>query len=203
MERNVDKDARRIRQAEIFEAAYRLLDENGYGATSMLRIAKTAKASNETLYRWYGDKDGLIKEMVRANAAETKRMLADAIARGNDPWTTLQDVAPVFLRMLLGERAILLNQAAAADPSGVLGAMISAGGRNEVMPLLSRLLERVCAGTACNPKDAGEWFIGLLVGDLQIRRIINERAALSEEEIMERCGKSLKALHRLIGDRPS
>ncbi|WP_237352646.1 TetR family transcriptional regulator [Rhizobium leguminosarum] len=41
----------------------------------MLDIAKAAKASNETLYRWYGDKNGLFQTMVESNARATKTAL--------------------------------------------------------------------------------------------------------------------------------
>lgn len=193
----MDDDARRKRQAEIFRAAYDLLAEHGYGGASMLRIAKAAKASNETLYRWYGDKDGLFTAMVRDNASETRRLLDDALG-GGDPWATLEGVAPVFLTMILGDRAILLNRAAAADPSGALGATISAGGRNEITPLLSRIVQRICAGTGCDPLEVTEWFLSLLIGDLQIRRVINDRPALSDREIEARCNKALMAVRRLI-----
>lgn len=195
----MDDEARQKRQAGIHSAAYELLAQHGYGGTSMLRIAKAAKASNETLYRWYGDKDGLFLEMVRANAAETRQMLLDALATEDDPWLMLQTTAPVFLRMLLGDRAILLNRAAAADPSGALGAAISAGGRQEVMPLMAELMARICRGTACTPKEATEWFISLLVGDLQIKRVINDLAQPTEELISERCDRTMKDLRRLIG----
>lgn len=197
----MDDEVRQKRQTEIFSAAYELLAKHGYGGTSMLRIAKAAKASNETLYRWYGDKDGLFKDMVRANAAETRKMLGDALDCGDDPWATLEVVAPVFLQMILGQKAILLNRAAAADPTGALGASISFGGRNEVMPLLNQLMERICDGTDCNPKDAADWLVSLLVGDLQIRRIIHDRDPLSEQEIGKRCSNILNVLRQLIEGR--
>lgn len=199
----MDDDARRQREAEIFRAAYDLLAQHGYGGTSMLRVAKAAKASNETLYRWYGDKDGLFRAMVRDNAAETRRILGEALSGRDDPWATLHTVAPVFLRMILGEKAVLLNRAAAADPSGALGAAISGGGRHEVMPLVKELMQRICVGTGCDPKEATDWFLSLLVGDLQIRRVINERAVLSEQEIETRCSGSLAAFRRLLGGRQS
>ncbi|MCP4433742.1 MAG: TetR/AcrR family transcriptional regulator, partial [Gammaproteobacteria bacterium] len=53
------EEIRSARQYRIEEATYELLAESGYHACSMLSIAKRAKASNETLYRWYGDKVGL------------------------------------------------------------------------------------------------------------------------------------------------
>lgn len=197
----MDDTNRKRRAATIYSAAYDLLAQLGYGGTSMLRIAQTAKASNETLYRWYGDKDGLFTVMVRENAAETRLLLVSALEGHGDAWDALAAVAPVFLRMILGDRAILLNRAAAADPTGALGAAISAGGRQEIQPLICRLMERICAGTQYTPDQVTGWFLGILLGDLQVRRIIHDHPALSEQDIRQRCDVALTTLRRLMGER--
>ncbi|WP_417681364.1 TetR/AcrR family transcriptional regulator [Roseibium sp.] len=197
----MNEDERQERHSAISRAAYALLAEHGYVGASMLRIARAAKASNETLYRWYGNKDGLFRAMVEDNAAETRRLLEEALEGQDDPRTTLERIAPVFLAMLLGDKAVLLNRAAAADPTGKLGAAISAGGRGQVMPLLDRLMQHICAGSDIPPSEATGWFLGLLVGDLQVRRIIHDCPAPSREDINARCRKALQAFDRLIDDR--
>jgi AcrR family transcriptional regulator len=196
----MNEDERQERHNAISRAAYALLAEHGYAGTSMLRIAGAAKASNETLYRWYGNKDGLFRAMVEDNAAETRRLLEEAIEGQDDPRATLERIAPVFLAMLLGDKAVLLNRAAAADPTGKLGAAISAGGRGQVMPLLDRLMQRISTGSDISSGEATGWFLGLLVGDLQVRRIIHDCPAPSPEEIECRCKKALQAFDRLIDD---
>lgn len=194
----MNESERRRRHGVIARAAYDLLAEHGYGGASMLRIATAAKASNETLYRWYGNKDGLFRAMVEDNAAETERMLIRALEGGDDPRGTLERVAPVFLSMLLGEKAVLLNRAAAADLTGELGAAISIGGRRKIMPLLERVIARVCAGRDLDEGEATRWFVALLVGDLQVKRIVHECPPLSDEEIARHCAAALRSFHRLI-----
>lgn len=197
----MDDTNRKRRAAAIYAAAYDLLAQFGYGGTSMLRIARAAQASNETLYRWYGDKDGLFTAMVRENAAETRRLLDAALEGHGDPWDALTALAPVFLRMILGDRAILLNRAAAADPTGALGAAISCGGRQEIQPLISQLMARLCAGTQRDPGQVTGWFLGILVGDLQVRRIIHDHPPLSAPQIRQRCDTALTTLRLLVGDK--
>ncbi|MFV0408231.1 MAG: TetR/AcrR family transcriptional regulator [Paracoccus sp. (in: a-proteobacteria)] len=192
-------DKRQKRHEAISATAYDLLASHGYGGTTMLRIAQAARASNETLYRWYGDKDGLFHQMVEDNAAETRQLLEEALEGAGDPFETLGQVGPVFLRMLLGERAILLNRAAAADPSGRLGAAISAGGRQEVSALLGQVVERLCAGQGHTAERATGWFLDLLVGDSQIRRVIGEMPVPDEAEIARRCRQALADFRQLIG----
>ena len=128
--------ARESRREQIETAAYDLLAQHGYAGTSMLSIAKRAKASNETLYRWYGDKRGLFKAMVERNAAHVNAFLTGEIAVERRPRATIEALGPKLLGLLVGPRAIALNRAAAADPSGELGAVIAAAGRNTVFPLI-------------------------------------------------------------------
>lgn len=192
------EDQRQKRHEAITGAAYAVLAQHGYAGATMLRIAKAAKASNETMYRWYGDKDGLFRAMVEDNAAETRVALSAALEGGGDPRKTLADFAPQFLSMLLGERAILLNRVAAADPTGRLGAAISAGGREQVAPLLEKLIARICEGRKTDPKEATSLFLGLLIGDLQTRRIIHDLPVPGEEDIRARCTSALTAFERLI-----
>ncbi|MCH4545944.1 TetR/AcrR family transcriptional regulator [Rhizobium changzhiense] len=196
------EDTKTRRQAEIETAAYELLKERGYRSTSMLDIAKAAKASNETLYRWYGDKNGLFKTMVESNAGATKAALDAAIRDEVDPLETLVHVAPVLLSMLLGDKAISLNRAAAADESGELGATIAAAGRDSVFPLIEKLIGRGLETAALAAPSAGvaaEWFLSLLIGDLQIRRVNRTLPEPSDENIRARAAAAMSAFRRLCG----
>ena len=194
----MNEDERQERHNAISRAAYALLAEHGYAGASMLRIASAAKASNETLYRWYGNKDGLFRAMVEDNATETRHLLEEALEEQADPHATLERIAPVFLAMLLGDKAVLLNRAAAADPTGKLGAAISTNGRGQVMPLLDQLMQRICTDTGIPSSEATGWFLSLLVGDLHVRRIIHDCPPPSQEEIDSRCKKALQAFYRQI-----
>ncbi|WP_274424827.1 TetR/AcrR family transcriptional regulator [Chelativorans sp. YIM 93263] len=194
------KENRADRHRQIEQAAYEILQRRGYGGTSMLAIAKEAKASNETLYRWYGDKRGLFKTMVEGNARATTTALNAAISGGADPLQTLEEVAPVLLSMLLGERAISLNRAAAADESGELGETIAAAGRESVFPLIETLVHSGLEDgtlTAPSARTATEWFLSLLIGDQQIRRAIRAVPPPSDKEIRSRATAAIGAFKTL------
>ncbi|MGC1495361.1 MAG: TetR/AcrR family transcriptional regulator [Sulfitobacter sp.] len=179
-------EKRDARMREIETAAYAVMAQHGYDGTSMLAVAKVAKASNETMYRWYGDKVGLFESMVQANAAEVQTSLAAMVATASPPLETLRRIAPVLLTMLLGDRAIALNTAAASDPSGTLGKAIAKGGRDTVLPLLEKLMtDSINDGSLVPPRhgDIAALFMHLLVGDQQIRRVIGTMAAPSVRAI--------------------
>ena len=187
-------DQRAAREAAIEAAAYSVLAERGYGGTSMLNVAKRAKASNETMYRWYGDKNGLFAAMVRRNAERSADKLGAALKAHEQPLDILGSVAPVLLSMVLGERAIALNRAAAGDPTGSLGRIIAEGGRARIVPLLASVIAKV-AETGALPKgdlDARvELFVTLLIGDQQIRRVIGALPEPTGPEVQARAEEAI------------
>ena len=192
---------RSLRQQQIETAAYSLLEEKGYAGTSMLAIARKARASNETLYNWYGDKQGLFKALVTRNAAEVKSLLENELAV-EQPMATLERFGPKLLNLLLGDRAVALNRAAAADPTGELGAVISKAGRETVLPLLVQVLEAAKRQGDLyfdEPEETALLYMNLLVGDLQIRRVIGRVPAPEESFCEERSQLALVRLSLLPG----
>lgn len=190
------------RREMIEEAAYRVLVRDGYKAASILAIAKEAKASNETLYRWYGNKQGLFAALVERNAQAARELLDEALAGDQTPLTTLEALGPVLLRLVTSERAVALNRAAAGDvyDTGTLGAALAKGGRESLVPLIAKLLVQADADGALqidDPAEAAEVYINLLLGDVQIRRATGALEPLSEAAIVARSTRALKLMRRL------
>lgn len=195
-----DKD-KTIRQDQIEKAAYAVLDEKGYGGTSMLAIARAAKASNETLYNWYGDKTGLLSALVRRNAAEVKALLEGQIVSGGDALATLARVGPLLLRLVTSDRAVALNRAAAADPSGDLGRFIVAEGRESVAPLIAQVLAHGRSHGQLVFDDVGhacETYLDLLIGDIQIRRVVGRLPQPGPQALATRADAALELFQRLF-----
>ena len=193
-------ETRAIRQDQIEKAAYAVLEEKGFAGTSMLAIARKARASNETLYNWYGDKTGLFRALVQRNAAEVKALLDEQIAGQGDAVAALGRVGPVLLGLVTSDRAVALNRAAAADPTGDLGRTIAAEGRNTVAPLIGAVLEQGCARGlfAFDDLDAAcETYLGLLVGDLQIRRVVGRMPQPDAGALAARAARAVEQFTRL------
>ncbi len=190
-------DKKQLKQQAIEQAAYDLIEEKGFLGMSMLAIAKRARASNETLYNWYGDKNGLFKTLIENNAAETKALLENAASNPRNPLSTLEKLGPTLLDLLLGERAIALNRAAAADPTGELGKLLSAAGKETVFPLIVDLFSQLEPVGPQKALKAAQDYLGLLVGDMQIRRAIGAINKPIKSEMQTRSENALAAL-RLI-----
>ncbi|WP_238366805.1 TetR/AcrR family transcriptional regulator [Mesobacterium pallidum] len=192
-------DARNARAAQIEAAAYALLADKGYAGLSMNGVAKAAKASMETLYRWYGDKTGLIRALIAGNTASLEDTLE--VAEDADAGDALDQAGARLLTMLLGPAAVALNRAAAADASGDLGRLLAEGGREVVAPRIAALMGRAQAqgvlGPAPEAEQAEAWF-ALLIGDLQLRRVTGALPQPGAAFIEARSTQALARLTRLF-----
>ncbi|WP_434622627.1 TetR/AcrR family transcriptional regulator [Tabrizicola sp. M-4] len=195
------QETRKTRRKEIQQAALALLVQHGYAATTMASVAKAAGASLETLYKWYGDKPGLFRAMVQANIEELRDELVMSAAAFRDPLAAVQEFGPRLIAVLTSEEVVALNRAAAADPSGDLGRIIAEAGRGSIAPQLTDLFARAMEGE--DPAQVTEVYLGLLLGDLQIRRVIGRMPPPDAIETRERSDRALELLCRLYPACPS
>lgn len=192
------KDENRQKRARQIEAAaYEILDEKGFAGLSMQAVAQRARASNETLYRWYGDKTGLFEALIRGNSALVEKALSTSEP---DPLHSLAKIGPVLLAMLLGPRAVALNRAAAADPTGTLGRSLAREGRETVAPRIVALMRQAVQGSHLSgtPEEIAETWFALLIGDLQVRRVTGALAEPRPDYIQTRAASALERLTRLF-----
>ncbi|MEL6921442.1 MAG: TetR/AcrR family transcriptional regulator [Pseudomonadota bacterium] len=187
------------RRAAIEDAAYAVLAEKGYKAASMLEIAKRAGASNETLYKWYGNKQGLFRSLIEGNAAQVTGMIDASLAQsGAQPaLDVLQPIGEALLKVLTSDRAIAINRAAAGDvhDTGTLGAALAEGGRGTVLPRVAEVLGRVTGHG--EPMQLAETWLALLVGDLQVRLVTGQAEAPAASDIKRRAQGAVSAIRTI------
>lgn len=183
-------EKREKRRDEIEVAAYEILEQKGFAGLSILAVAKSAKTSNETIYRWYGDKSGLFHALIARNA--------DVIAAEISDQVDLVSLGVTLLATLTGPRAIALNRAAAADPSGELGRAIAEGGRARIMPQITEVIEK--SWPKGDPAEIAEVWISLLIGDLQVRRTNGSLLPLTSAEHQSRSARAFGLISKLYGD---
>jgi AcrR family transcriptional regulator len=164
----------------VLDAVFELLVERGYQGTTMAAVAARAGSSKETLYAWFGSKQGLFTALIRRQAEAANQAVAaglDGHADGPGPAATLTAFATNLLRLLLGERSVALNRAAVAEPEGELAAVLLTQGRHRTGPVVEAYLARLAAGGHIridDPAEAFQLLYGLVVRDLQIRVLLGE-----------------------------
>lgn len=185
------------RREEILKVALSVLAERGYRGASMREIAERAQASKETLYAWYGNKRGLFEELVSWQAERVDAALVPGLERDDDdPASVLRAFAAELQRLLLGERAVVINRAAiseaASDPT--FAQILAAKGRNAIVPKLGSYLEGQRERGRLDFADAGtaaETFVGLVMGDQQIRRLLGAVETPGSRQIEARAERAV------------
>ncbi len=193
------------RREEIFEVALSVLGERGYRGASMREIAERAQASKETLYAWYGNKRGLFEELVSWQAERVGSALMPSLERAaDDPASVLNTFALELQRLLLGERAVVINRAAiseaASDPT--FARLLVDKGRDAIVPKLGHYLQGQRERGRLDFADAGtaaEAFIGLTMGDQQIRRLLGVMEVPDPGQIEARAKRAVGEFLVLFG----
>lgn len=164
------------RRRAVLEAAFAELAEHGYEKVTMLGVAKRAGASKETLYSWFGNREGLFAALITENADASAERVRAALAGDGEPRQTLTGYAIGLLTLLTDDRSIALNRGAMTSPE--LAEILLAQGRHRVGPVVEAYLARLAADgflAIDDPADAFTLLYGLVVRDTQIRVLLGER----------------------------
>ncbi len=197
-------ELRSRRREEIMDVAVEVLAERGYRDASMLEIARRASASKETLYAWFGDKRGLFEAVIRRNAQTVDSVLARHLENDVPVERGLLEFGRALLRLLLGDGAVALNRAAISEARSdpALAQVLVAAGRETTLPVFVRLLELHRKRGALwldRPAEAAEDFLGLLLADAQVRRLLGVMPAPGRAEVEARAARATRAFLRLYG----
>ncbi len=186
------------RRNEIMDIAIEVLAERGYRGTSMLEVARRAAASKETLYTWFGDKRGLFEAIIRRNAETVQSVLAGHLEGSAPIEQALTDFGRALLVLLLGDSAVAINRAAIAqapsDPT--LARILANAGREATLPNFIRFIElhrRHGALHFDTATVAAADFLGLLLGDAQVRRLLGLVPVPKKVEIEARSAHAAQA----------
>lgn len=203
----LEQDAPSERQQHVLDAALNLLVEEG-DAITMTAVARRASCSKETLYKWFGDRDGLLTATVRWQASKVRagnydRQHLDAAALRD----SLERFAANWLAVISSGTSIALNRVAvshAGTGKSNLGQIVLANGRFAIGERLKPLLD---AGKASgllafdDTETAFRTFFGLVGRDIQIRLLLGDRLVLSTAEIAADAARAVEQFLRLYGGR--
>lgn len=194
-----------VRQREVLEAVLDLMVEKGDGF-SMAAVCRRASCSKETLYNWFGDRDGLLTATVQWQAAKVKMPGLD----GGDLTSTkfreaLKSFAVSWLAVITSDVSAALNRLAvshAGSGKSRLGDIVREEGPLAMRERLKRIFELGAARGLIaydNIDLAIRSFFGLVVADWQIRKLLGETARPSEKGIQTIAARAVDEFLTLYG----
>jgi AcrR family transcriptional regulator len=198
-------EALTARQQAVLDAVLGLMMEKGDQLT-MTAVARRASCSKETLYKWFGDRDGLLSATVRWQASQVRagnfdRQRLDAGALRE----SLMRFAANWLEVISSPTSIALNRVAvseAASRDGNLGAIVLANGRFAIGERLKPVLEAGREAGLLAFDDAEtvfRTFFGLVGRDVQIRLLLGDALKLDKAGIARDVERAIDQFFTLYG----
>lgn len=207
LDRNGDPEAPSARQREVLDAALRLLIRDGARLT-MSAVAAEANCSKETLYKWFGDRGGLLNAIVRWQAAQVRVTALDAKRIDRDALTeSLRQFASDWLRVVSSDTSLALNRLAighAGEEGAELGAIVLDNGRFALGRRLRPVLEAARAAGLVqfdNTEEAFRTFFGLVARDVHIRLLLGEKLKLTRAAISNEATRAVDQFMTLFGSQ--
>lgn len=166
---------RALRRDAALDAALAEIQDNGFERLTMSAVAARAGSSKESLYVWFGNKEGLVAELIRRQSARTNTAVESALTTNQPVHEVLVGIATNLLNVLLGDTSLALNRAAMSSPT--LAGILLQQGRHTTGPLIERYLARLHQEGLIQIDDPAEafcLFYGLAIQDSQIRALLGE-----------------------------
>lgn len=204
VETETRSEAYSARQNAVLESALALLVEGGERALTTASVARAANCSKESLYKWFGDRDGLLAAMITFQSSKVRaepRPLGEAGLPALR--AQLAGIAANLLRVLSGEVSIALNRLAigqARRDAADLGRLVLEHGRRPIETRLSALLEEGRAAGLIRFDDTREAYrtlYGLVVRDMHLRLLLGDTDA--PENPAARARQAVDEFLRLFG----
>lgn len=173
------------RQTDVLDVALALLVEGGDKGFTTARLARAASCSKESLYKWFGDRDGLLAAMITYQASKVRVSVPPAVKPDAAEYRRqLTGFARDLLTVLSGPTSLALNRLAigeAGHADARLGRLMMERGRHPIEQRAVRLLEagRTAGLLAYDDRQAAfNTLYGLIVGDLHVRLLLGEAPSL-------------------------
>jgi AcrR family transcriptional regulator len=204
LQREPEAEEPSTRQREVLEAALGVLVRDG-GRLTMSAVAAEANCSKETLYKWFGGRDGMLAGIVRWQAAQVRVAEIDGGIDRAALTGRLRQFAEDWLRVVASERSLALNRLAighAGEEGGAgLGDVVLDHGRFALGQRLKPVLE---AGRAAeilafdDSEEAFRTFFGLVARDVHIRLLLGERLKLTRAGIAGEAARAVDQFMKLF-----
>lgn len=195
------------RQQAVLDVVLALFAEQGDRVT-MDAVARRASCSKETLYKWFGDREGMLNATVRWQASRVGFTPVD-LARLDfvSLRRCLEEFAANWLSVISSPTSIALNRVAIGQAAGgaPLGIIVLENGRFALGKRLKPVLE---AGRDAgllmfdDSETAFRTFFGLFARDVQIRLLLGDRAILPSLRIKDEAAEATRQFLALHGASP-
>lgn len=187
------------RQNAVLSVALQMLVEGGDKALTTAGLAKAANCSKESLYKWFGDRNGILAAIVTFQASKVRAVDERATPSTPEAFeTALTAFAEDLLSVLLSGTSLALNRlsigAVRGDEAG-LGAVLVDKGKRRIEDRATHLLAHGKRQRFIAFDDASQAYsslYGLIIGDAHIRALLGDDPQITPEGRAARASKAIE-----------
>lgn len=191
------------RQSAVLGQALQLLVDGGEKALTTAGVARAANCSKESLYKWFGDRDGLLAAMISFQQSKVRTFERDGERLTAENFRDhLEIFARDLLQVLAGDVSLALNRLAIGQASrdgSKLGALLLERGRRQIDRRSRALIEAGRRAGLLRFEDTEEAYrtlYGLVVSDSHVRMLLGEAV---DTDFATRSRKAVGAFLKLYG----
>ncbi|MEM6712124.1 MAG: TetR/AcrR family transcriptional regulator [Pseudomonadota bacterium] len=186
------------RQNAVLAVGLRLIVEGGEKALTTAGLAKAANCSKESLYKWFGDRDGILSAIVVFQASKVRGAEERASPATQQAFEeALTIFAEDLLSVLLSESSLALNRlsvgAVRGQESG-LGAVLVEHGKRRIETRAIHLLTHGKRQRFLSFGEAHEAYstlYGLVIGDAHIRALLGDTPTVHSQDYPSRAKQAV------------
>jgi AcrR family transcriptional regulator len=193
------------RQQAVLECALKLLVEGGEKALTTAGLARSANCSKESLYKWFGDRDGLLAAVVSYQASKVHFASEGAATDAVTFRSHLTAFVHELLGVLTGETSLALNRLAIGQSNredARLGRLLLLRGKYTISTRARALLEAGRFRGFLKFEDADEAYqvlYGLAVRDQHIRQLLGDKPRPKDLDVDRQASLAVDRFYRLFG----
>jgi len=165
------------RRSAMVDAAYTLFIEKGYASVSVDEIIRASGGSKSSLYKFFGNKEGILKAVIESLAEEFLREIHLEFPSAKTPREALNRVGMVFADLALSDKAINQHRHAVSHSRAFpdLAKLWYESGPKKTMDGFADFLEKETAAgrlRIADPARAAWFFLGMIIFHDNMRRLV-------------------------------
>lgn len=192
------------RQNAVLAVALQMLVEGGDKALTTAGLAKAANCSKESLYKWFGDRSGILAAIVTYQASKVRAVDERATPSTPEAFeTALKAFAEDLLSVLLSGTSLALNRLSIGQVPGEhvrgsqadLGSMLVDKGKRRIEDRATHLLAHGKRQRFIAFDDASQAYstlYGLIIGDAHIRALLGDDPEITPDQQAARAAQAVE-----------
>lgn len=182
------------RQNAVLSVALQMLVEGGDKALTTAGLAKAANCSKESLYKWFGDRNGILAAIVVFQASKVRAVDEKVTPATSEAFkTALTAFAEDLLAVLLSGTSVALNRLSIGQTPGEqargdqtsLGSVLVDKGKRRIEDRATHLLAHGKRQRFIAFDDASQAYstlYGLIIGDAHIRALLGDDPGMTSDQ---------------------